>query len=124
MKNFFALIIMVSLVACSEPETIEPKSQTQRIEYTVTTASGDCVSSGFVVIAVVDADDKFERSTSFDCNTATDHTELSSGDTLEIRMYSNGGSFDKSLKYNITVTQNVTNVFKGVDYTGIKYIVR
>lgn len=118
------LYLTFMLLSCSE-EPISVRKDAGTVSYTITAQGGACVERGLYSIAVVDAEDKLSQSVYFTCSEASDCVRADSGDLLEIRVFKNGFEFDRTVLYNITVTQNgVDTTFAEVDFKGIKYLVK
>lgn len=118
---FFILLTMLS---CSEEASVQKLSNNE-IGFTVTARTKSCMPSNVVALAIVDENDKLEEAHTFNCNFISGSATLSANDVLILRVYTNGGTFDKSVRYDYTVTQNgEVTTYENIDFMGVQYVVK
>lgn len=116
---------LIMLSGCQESEPAAARTAGAKIYYEVTANTAYKLPEDYYTLALVDINDKFEQVSYFDYDHVEGAALLDTGDLLEIRMYSTGGAFDKSLTFDVIITQgDQVTEHKAVPYTGVKYLVK
>ena len=117
-------IAILMLTSCEEV-SMSPVSSAQ-VTININANVAECMPSDYVVIVLIDKDDKLSVDQSFNCRTFSITVPADAGDLIEVRMWSNSKSFNKSILYDIEFIQNgiTQHVSDDVRYTGSKYTVK